>query len=199
MQPVVFPLDRRITVLSSLAWVWGGVGAALAVASFLVPSLFLPLFAVAFLVVVPGALAGYAAAGAWGRRSLFALADEHRGARPSDAQLRRFLHDVDPWWMFWLYALVTVAIVAVCSLIAVTAITASRGELSELLAAIAIAVVSIVVMAVATVRLRGANTRGGPDAKRRDLLWPLPASSELLGSLRSMGSMGGDGGMSGPL
>ena len=196
MQPVALPLDRRIAVLSSLTWVLGGVGAALAVASFLVPSIFLPLFAVAFVVVVPGALAGYAAAGAAGRRSLFALADEHRGARPSDAQMRRFLHDVDPWWMFWLYALTSAAIIAVCSLIAVVAIAASGGELNELLAAIAIAVVSILVMAASTVGLRSARTRGDADAKRRDLVWPLPDSSELLATLRSMG---GDSGMSGPL
>ena len=98
--------------------------------------------------------------------------------------------------MFWLYALTSAAIIAVCSLIAVVAIAASGGELNELLAAIAIAVVSILVMAASTVGLRSARTRGDADAKRRDLVWPLPDSSELLATLRSMG---GDSGMSGPL
>ena len=196
MQPVTFPLDRRIVVLSVMAWLLGAVGAALTAASLLLRSSFLPLLGVAFVVVVPGALACYAVAGTAGRRSLFALAGEHRGARPSDAQVRRFQHDVDPWGMFWLYTLITAAIVGACSLIAAIAIAASGGEVTELLVAIAITLVSIVVVSVSTVRVRAADTRGDTDAKRRDLVWPLPASSELLATLRSRG---GDSGMSGPL
>lgn len=196
MQPVAFPLDRRIAVLSSLAWVLGALGAALAVVSFLVPSIFLPLIAVVLVVLVPSALANYAAAGTAGRRSLFALAGEHRGARPSDAQMRRFLRDVDPWRMFWLHALFTAAIAGGLAFIAAIAIAASGGEITELSAAISIALVSFVVVAVSTVRLRRARTRGDVDSKRRDLAWPLPASSELLATLRSEG---GDTGMSGPL
>lgn len=196
MNPVRFPIDRRLSILSGLAWALGVAAGIVAVLAFLVPNLFVALLALAFAVLVPAALAGYAAVGSAGRRALFGLAPEYRGSRPSDDQMRRYLRDVDPWWMFAQYSLIMSAIVAACSFITVIGVASTGGESGPLLTAVAVAIVSVAAIVAAVIGLRRVTARAVVDAATRDRLWPLPANSDLLAVLRSTG---GDTGMNGPL
>ena len=196
MNPMRFPIDRRLPILSGLAWALGAVAALVAVSVFLVPSLLVALLVLAFVVLIPAALAGYAVAGAAGRRALFDLAPEFRGSRPSDDQMRRYLRDEDPWWMFALHSVITSAIITACAVITVIGVATSGAEAAPLLTSVTVTVVFAIAIVAASILLRRCAARGVDQAAARDRLWPLPASSELLADLRSTG---GDTGMNGPL